>query len=254
MSPPVELPIPNEEGAPSTVPSGRDSTPSHSPGHKLGNQLDTQVGREPPHPILGKAVNTSGLKAGSSQVEEPSQPAIEEIPETVAADHILEAALQESARAEVESTAPSDGDDIDTEDFYAPDPNQLAPVLHDAQLEINRSPSYSPGLDDNIGTPNEDHESVGDYEPPEAASPVDNSPPFSPEPPLATQRDQEILAESETSLAIDEGEVSEAESAMDIGGSSVPDTDLDNSLPQRNGSVSPMIQVKNIFMPPAFGC
>lgn len=29
---------------------------------------------------------------------------------------------------------------------------------------------------------------------------------------------------------------------MDIGGSSVPDTDLDNSLPQRNGSVSPMIQ------------
>ena len=249
--------MPDAQRAPSASLSARDPTPSRSPVPEPDNRVDTQFSRESPLPILtSNAVDASGFNAGSPHAEQPPQPAIEEIPETVAADHILEAALQESARAEAESTAPSDGDDMDTEDFYAPDPNQLAPVLNESRLESNRSPSYSPGVDDNIGTPDDDDESVGEYEPPEAASPVGNSPSFSPEPPtlLESPRDQEILPEIEVSPAIDEGEVSEAESAMDLGGSSVPDTDLDNSLPQQNGSVPPMIQVKNIFIPPAFGC
>ncbi|CZS99611.1 uncharacterized protein RAG0_07941 [Rhynchosporium agropyri] len=109
----------------------------------------------------------------------------EGLKETTSTDHALEAALQEAVRAEVDSHGPQE-DDTDMEDFYAPDPNQLAPQTPSQVPEQAGSPEYSPTLDRTM--PDLPQTESDDYEPPEATPPLDDhsvsdSPPFSPAPP-----------------------------------------------------------------------
>jgi hypothetical protein len=205
---------------------------------------------------------TSGPQTEAPALDTPINTNENEKEQSATADQFLEAALQDAVRAEVAGQEQDDRSEIDTEDFYAPDPNQLAPDSNVIQAEHNRSSSYSPRLGNKTPAP-EDSESVGDYEPPEAASPI-KSPSFSPEPPQSVERNSEesavdntslVLTEAEDdSVAVDEGEVSDTTSAMDIETSSVQDIDLDNSLPQPNGSVPLSTQVKNISIPRSFVC
>lgn len=159
----------------------------------------------------------------------------------ISADQALEAALQEAARAEVESP----GEEFDTEDFYTAEPNVPLPEEPTVPVDKARSPSYSPGLD--LDEPSlEERESVEDeYEPPEAASPV-NSPPYSPAAPQPIEAEENVDKEIDTPMDVDEeGEVSDTNSEMILGGlSPARETDTEPSLPQRNGSFPLLTQVK----------
>lgn len=86
--------------------------------------------------------------------------------DTVATDQALETALQDAVRAEADLHS-HDEDDMDLDDIYAPDPNQLAPEFSSLHEE-SRSPPYSPGSDH-----------VESESPQRAQS---RSPPYSPEP------------------------------------------------------------------------
>lgn len=95
-----------------------------------------------------------------------------DVEDTSSADQALEAALQDAVRADTE-LHDQEGD-INMLDSYAPDPNQLAPDIEDKQesafsVEKQRSADVAERESD-------------DYEPPEA-SPLADSPPFSPAPP-----------------------------------------------------------------------
>ena len=101
----------------------------------------------------------------------------------IVVDHVLEAALQEAVRAEVDSHAQGERD-MDIEDFYASEPNQLAPgpsLIPPA--DEKRSPVYSPVFERSDVADGESD----NYEPPEAPLEVEkpsiDSPPFSPAPP-----------------------------------------------------------------------
>ncbi|RDL41503.1 uncharacterized protein BP5553_01482 [Venustampulla echinocandica] len=102
------------------------------------------------------------------------------------ADHALEAALQEAVRAEADSHAHND---LEMEDSFAPDPNQLAPESSPSLAdEGSQSPVYSPVLERSVPDVLEADGESDNYEPPEATPPVDapspvDSPPFSPAPP-----------------------------------------------------------------------
>ncbi|KAH9218313.1 hypothetical protein DL95DRAFT_385720 [Leptodontidium sp. 2 PMI_412] len=174
----------------------------------------------------------------SNAVEEPSsetlaeakdQEGSKEIPST---DQALEAALQEAVRAEVDTHGE---EDMDIEDFYAPDPGQLAPQTPEHVHEQTGSPEYSPALDRTIPDATQ-HES-DDYEPPEATPPVDqqfapDSPPFSPAPP-------EIVSEvaDDENLDIDMPEFEPAPAANDV-----EQGQIEEKLPSTNGSFQQVIE------------
>ncbi|KAG4433393.1 hypothetical protein IFR05_011129 [Cadophora sp. M221] len=176
----------------------------------------------------------------SSPVEEPSsetladakdQEGSKEIPST---DQALEAALQEAVRAEVDSHVQEE-EDMDIEDFYAPDPSQLEPQTPTHIREQTGSPEYSPALDRTIPNTNQ-HES-DDYEPPEATPPIEeqfapDSPPFSPAPP-------EIVSEvvDDENLDIDMLEVEPAPAA-----NIVEQGQIEENLPSTNGSFPQVIE------------
>jgi hypothetical protein len=150
------------------------------------------------------------------------------------ADQDLEEALQEAVRAEADSHEEGEvAEEMDIDDLYAPDPNQLAPESPSIPKEdVNRSPSYSPVLErrmSNVSDPRSD----ADYEPPAAAPPVDpsliQSPSFSPAPadPVPEDANDLVIFPSDSGpLATDDVET------------------VDSSLPQTNGSVPMLIEVK----------
>ncbi|KAH8787177.1 hypothetical protein BGZ57DRAFT_755743 [Hyaloscypha finlandica] len=129
--------------------------------------------------------------------------------ETEPTDQALEAALQEAVRAEADSHS-RDGDGMDMEVSYAPDPAQLAPEVPAEPIEEdNRSPEYSPQL--NRTAPEvTDRESDG-YEPPDATAPteVPESPPFSPAPPESIHEvaDESIPEINSTQAISEDGEI-----------------------------------------------
>lgn len=124
-------------------------------------------------------------------------------------DQALEAALQEAVRAEADSHS-RDGDVMDMEVSYAPDPAQLAPEVPAEPIEEdNRSPEYSPEL--NRTAPEvTDRESDG-YEPPDATAPTEapESPPFSPAPPefIHEVADESIPEINSTQAISEDGEI-----------------------------------------------
>ncbi|KAI9046950.1 hypothetical protein LZ554_009025 [Drepanopeziza brunnea f. sp. 'monogermtubi'] len=107
----------------------------------------------------------------------------------ISTDRALEAALQEAVRADTEAHADGE-DDMDIDDFYAPDPSQLASESVSEHMDKGtHSPEYSPELDRTIiKAPDRE---LDEYEPPEATPPDADmeepySPPFSPAPPQIT--------------------------------------------------------------------
>ncbi|EKD14354.1 hypothetical protein MBM_07584 [Drepanopeziza brunnea f. sp. 'multigermtubi' MB_m1] len=107
----------------------------------------------------------------------------------ISTDRALEAALQEAVRADTDAHANGE-DDMDIDDFYAPDPSQLPSESVSEHMDKGtHSPEYSPELDRTIvKAPDREPD---DYEPPEAAPPDTDmeepySPPFSPAPPQIT--------------------------------------------------------------------
>ena len=134
-------------------------------------------------------------------------------------DHVLEAALQEAARAEAESSAQGESDVVDTEDFYGPEDAKLVveaiptededqnqtyspiteqPVLDSPRPDGHDVDSILPILD----TPLAQEEDSDDYEPAEAASP---SAPFNTAP-IQTSTDDAMFDDPEVR---DEGEITD---------------------------------------------
>ena len=115
----------------------------------------------------------------------------------ITSDQAMEAALQETIRADAGSHEDGEVDmEIDMEDLYAPDPAQLE--LESSDIAIIQQNSAMPESQAWVGDheaslsqlPNAQQTSTienddDDYEPPEATPPEDvlESPPFSPAPP-----------------------------------------------------------------------
>jgi hypothetical protein len=146
-----------------------------------------------------QATAEQSLAQSTEEVKENSN-------ENVSTDRALEAALQEAVRAEADSQS-QNGDEIDMDDSYAPDPTQLAPVMpSDRAEEDNRSAEYSPGLHRNV--PDVPDRESDDYEPPDATalSDVLESPPFSPAPPESIHElAGDTIQDVNPTQAIDEG-------------------------------------------------
>lgn len=195
-----------------------------------------------------ETIHVSGVNAVQSDRNAVSSPLEELSSETLAdakehddrkeiasTDQALEAALQEAVRAEADSHAQND-DDMDIEDFYAPDPSQLAPRTPTHAPEQIGSPEYSPTLDRTIPDPPGESD---DYEPPEATPPIEetsapDSPPFSPAPPKVTSEVDNV-----EDLDIDMPEFEPAPAANDV-----EQGHSEENLPSTNGSFPPAVEVQ----------
>jgi hypothetical protein len=163
----------------------------------------------PPKPASSPVVEnpisaTNGAPHRSSSIEKfGNQTRPVETSDGITSDQAMEAALQETIRADINSHGERDMD-IDMEDSYASDPAQLAPqsptsnqdvavVQHDPAILADPAPVRDDGdhgqpslsqllnAQHNAAIDNED-----EYEPPEATPPIDSpvgSLPFSPAPP-----------------------------------------------------------------------
>ncbi|KAK0105679.1 hypothetical protein ONS95_004206 [Cadophora gregata] len=177
-------------------------------------------------------VSSSVQECSSETVADPKESDVRR--ENASTDRALEAALQEAVRAEADSHAQEE-DDMDSEDFYAPDPTQ-SPPRTPMQVSVQTgSPEYSPTLDRSI--PDVPGES-DDYEPPEATPPIDErsaleSPPFSPAPP-------EIISEvdNDESLDVDMSGFEPAAAANDV----EKGHRKEEILPSTNGSFPPVVE------------
>ncbi|KAH7311928.1 hypothetical protein BKA65DRAFT_517832 [Rhexocercosporidium sp. MPI-PUGE-AT-0058] len=179
-----------------------------------------------PNPVSSPAENHSSETLAETKDQEVSK-------ENSSTDQALEAALQEAVRAEVDSHGKVE-DDMDIEDFYAPDPSQLTPQTPGHVREQIRSPEYSPTLDRTV--PDAPQHESDDYEPPEATPPIDaqfapDSPPFSPAPP-------EIVSEvaDDENLNVDMPEFEPAPAANDV-----EQVHSEENLPSTNGSFPPQV-------------
>lgn len=178
----------------------------------------------------------------SSPVEEPSSETLADAKDQeskASTDHALEAALQEAVRADADSHG-QEADEMDIEDFYAPDPGQLAPQTPIHVHDQTGSPAYSPTLDRTI--PDATQQESDDYEPPEATPPADeqfapDSPPFSPAPP-------EIVSEvvDNENPDVDMPEFEPATAANDV-----EQCHSEENLPSTNGRLSQVVEVHNTF-------
>jgi hypothetical protein len=180
-----------------------------------------------------QASNTSvSLNGDLCRIENPPAPVTDPVKDDhkvdIVTDHVLEAALQEAVRAEADSHSQG-ASDMDIEDFYAPDPNQLAPDTSIEPTDEKRSPIYSPIFERSDAADGESD----NYEPPEAPPQVDkpsiDSPPFSPAPP-------ETISEltPNTTLANDTLQIIDQNGQIEAG----------ELLPQQNGSVPLLCEVK----------
>ncbi len=129
---------------------------------------------------------------------------------SISTDQGLEAALQEAVRAEADHQLEGE-EDMDIDDFYAPDPSQSGPKpsSHLAGHDV-RSPEYSPQLDRSV--PDAPDRESDDYEPPEATPPADepDSPPFSPAPP------QTVSSINQDSVDVDMSEINSTQKANQV--------------------------------------
>ena len=191
--------------------------------------------------VNGDIAVQSDRNAVSSPLEELSSETLadskehDDRKEIASTDQALEAALQEAVRAEADSHA-EDDDDMDIEDFYAPDPSQLEPQTPNHVPEQIGSPEYSPILHRTI--PDAPGES-DDYEPPEATPPIEetsapDSPPFSPAPPKLTSE-----VDNDENLDIDMPEFEPAPAANDV-----EQGHSEENLPPTNGSFPPAVEVQ----------
>jgi len=212
--------------APSALVAMKSSTPP-APESSLDLLNNTAQGpRESPTVPHGTSIGNNTENA-TSNVDEPTQTSPDEAKENAIADQVLEAALQEQVRAEADTQGNKEGSDMDIEDSYAPDPNKLAPESTPGQFEDDtRSPSYSPVLERPALLIERESD---DYEPPDAGSPV-HSPPFSPAPPNPVTDEADNISAVVETQSTDDNEIGE------------------ESLPQTNGSVPPLIEVKSAFI------
>jgi hypothetical protein len=219
------LPISNEEPSKTSATTVNVSLPVRSTSPELSRPIGTIVNG---HLQADKPSPAQTANGNLSHVNEPSvtepRGSSADPKEKVTDDHALEAALQEAVRAEADAHA-HEGSDVDMENSYAPDPNQLAPDSPAAGSEEGElSPEYSPVLHRTISDV-PDRES-DDYEPPEATPAIDmqgpiESPPFSPAPP-------ETISEPTNHPAPDD-DLQQASDEMEQEG-------VENTLPQQNGS------------------
>jgi hypothetical protein len=153
------------------------------------NETPTLVTTEtdPKSPVLnGNLSYTINVDDNQPSANKPLPQSTEETKnypkESLLIDQTLEAALQEAVRAEADSHS-RDGNEVDIEVSYAPNPTQLAPEMASETVEENRSPEYSPVPHRTV--PDVPDRESDDYEPPDATAPPEvlESPPFSPAPP-----------------------------------------------------------------------
>ncbi|KAL2062422.1 hypothetical protein VTL71DRAFT_6688 [Oculimacula yallundae] len=236
---------PSEIGLPSATPTAAFDQ-LHTPASPASGAQTALVNDNIPSIDVAKAIEVNGTNlvlddhnTVGSPVEPSSQTLTdgkdqEVVRETPSTDQALEAALQEAVRAEVDSHGQQE-DDMDIEDFYAPDASQLAPQTPSHVHEEARSPEYSPALDRTV--PDVPQNESDDYEPPEATPPLDEqpapeSPPFSPAPP-------EIVSDvaDDDNLDIDMPEFEPAPAGNDVEeGRSV------ENLPCTNGSLPKVVE------------
>jgi hypothetical protein len=202
-------------------------------GTKHSEAIYTDSGATIPIRTDYQVINSNGPRDVLQHPPDQSDLDPGENKDCVQADQDPEAALQEAVRVDTDSRDQQrDGNAMDIEDSYAPDPDQLAPIsTPGAKEDAERSPSYSPVLERNV--PNiSDRRSEGDYEPPEAGPSAERtptqSPPFSPAPaePMTEDIDDLVIFPSNPGQP-----AADANESVEL------------SLPQMNGSVSMLIEV-----------
>ncbi|TAQ89189.1 hypothetical protein B7494_g2480 [Chlorociboria aeruginascens] len=152
------------------------------------SQVDTEQPVDVPgaSEVAFETQTNNSFQAGAPSETTPAMETTSDEQKGIAADQVLEAALQEAMRAEADSDARTDND-VDMEDSFAPEPSQLIlDLTSNPSDEDNHSPIYSPTLSQR--QPDIPENESDTYEPPDATPSVEmplavDSPPFSPAPP-----------------------------------------------------------------------